>query len=88
MVKTQCFHCRGPGLDPWSGNQDPISLKVQSKKEEKKSSTKNSQAEQLSFWLLPPSSETCLAPLLWPGPPPQTNLYLDTAPFYQIMLQR
>ena len=20
VTKTLCFHCRGPGLDPWSGN--------------------------------------------------------------------
>ena len=20
MVRTQCFHCCGPGFDPWSGN--------------------------------------------------------------------
>ena len=20
VVKTPCFHCRGPGFDPWSGN--------------------------------------------------------------------
>ena len=23
MVKTPCFHCRGHGFDPWSGNEDP-----------------------------------------------------------------
>ena len=22
VVRTPCFHYRGPGLDPWSGNQD------------------------------------------------------------------
>ena len=58
------------------------------KRKEKRSSTKNSQAERLSFWLPLLSSETGSTPLLWPGPPPQTNLYLDTAPFYQIMLQK
>ena len=20
VVRTPCFHCRGPGFDPWSGN--------------------------------------------------------------------
>ena len=23
VVKTPCFHCRGHGFDPWSGNSDP-----------------------------------------------------------------
>ena len=23
VVKTPRFHCRGNGLDPWSGNKDP-----------------------------------------------------------------
>ena len=23
MVRTPCFHCRGPELDLWSGNWDP-----------------------------------------------------------------
>ena len=27
-AKTQCFHCKGHGLDPWSGNQDPTCLAV------------------------------------------------------------
>ena len=25
VVRTPCFHCRGHGFDPWSGNQDPAS---------------------------------------------------------------
>ena len=27
MAKTPCFQCRGPGFDPWSGNEtlhDPM----------------------------------------------------------------
>ena len=36
VVQTPSSHCWGPGLDPWSGNQDLISLKVQSKKEKRK----------------------------------------------------
>ena len=23
VVRTPCFHCRGPGFDPWSGKYDP-----------------------------------------------------------------
>ena len=23
VVRISCFHCQGPGLDPWSVNQDP-----------------------------------------------------------------
>ena len=32
------FHCRGPGFDPWLGNQDPASFNMwqKKKKEEKK----------------------------------------------------
>ena len=26
VVRTLCFHCRGPALDPWSGNWNPASL--------------------------------------------------------------
>ena len=25
VIKTLCFHCRGHGFKPWSGNQDPAS---------------------------------------------------------------
>ena len=25
VVRTPCFHCWGPGFDPWSGNHDPTS---------------------------------------------------------------
>ena len=29
MVRTLCFHGRGPGFNPWSGNWDPTSCIVQ-----------------------------------------------------------
>ena len=32
MVRTLCFHCRGPGFNPWSGNQDSASHAVWAKK--------------------------------------------------------
>ena len=32
VVKIQCFHCCGPGLDPWSWNKDPASHMAKSKK--------------------------------------------------------
>ena len=28
VVKILCFHCRGQGLNPWIGNEDPISCSV------------------------------------------------------------
>ena len=32
MVRTLHFHSRGPGFDPWSGNEDPACHVVQPKK--------------------------------------------------------
>ena len=35
MVRTLCFQRRtgrGPGFDPWSGNEDPASHMIRSKK--------------------------------------------------------
>ena len=32
VVRTQCFHCLGPRLDPWLGNEDPASYVVWPKK--------------------------------------------------------
>ena len=29
VVKTPCFHCRGNGLDLWSGNKDPTHHRAQ-----------------------------------------------------------
>ena len=28
MVRSWCFHCQGPGFDPWSEIQDPTSQAV------------------------------------------------------------
>ena len=37
VVKTPCFHCRGNGLHPWSGNKDPTYRRAQpNRKKEKK----------------------------------------------------
>ena len=38
VVRSPCFHCNGPGFNPWSGNKDPASHGIWSKKEEKKCS--------------------------------------------------
>ena len=38
VVKTLCFHCRGCGFDPWSGNWDPACCTAQPKRKRKKSS--------------------------------------------------
>ena len=35
VVRTPCFHCRGPGFDPWSGNEDPTSCAAGQKKKKK-----------------------------------------------------
>ena len=35
MVKNPCFHCRGHGFDPWSGNWDPACHVVWPKKKRK-----------------------------------------------------
>ena len=32
VIKTLPFHCRGYGLDPWPGNQDPTSCTAKKKK--------------------------------------------------------
>ena len=40
MVRAPCFHCRGYGFDPWSGNLDPISRMAQPKKKLKKKTKK------------------------------------------------
>ena len=39
VVRTRGFHCRGPGFNPWSGNQDPASCVARPK--EKKISSAN-----------------------------------------------
>ena len=33
VVRTLYFHCRGQGLDPWSGNKDLRCLALQPKKQ-------------------------------------------------------
>ena len=32
VVRTQCFHCQGPGFNPWSGKQNPASCMMKPKK--------------------------------------------------------
>ena len=34
VVKTLCFQCRGPWLDPWLGNKDPTCHGAQQKKKQ------------------------------------------------------
>ena len=34
MVRTLHFHCKGLGLDPWLGNEDPAACTVQPKNKE------------------------------------------------------
>ena len=36
VVRTQHFHCRGPGFNPWSGNWDPASLAAWPKKKKRR----------------------------------------------------
>ena len=48
VVKTPCFHCRGYGLDPWSGNQDPTCHTAWPKKNPQTSKqTKNKQNQHI-----------------------------------------
>ena len=35
VVRALCFHCRGHGFDPWSGNQDSTSHMARPKKKKK-----------------------------------------------------
>ena len=32
IARTLCFHCRGHGFEPWSGNSDPASHVAKKKK--------------------------------------------------------
>ena len=32
MLQTPCFHCQGPGFNPWSRNKDPLSYGDESRK--------------------------------------------------------
>ena len=44
VIKIPCFHCRGPGFDPWSGNKVPHATqhgKIKKKKKKNRS---------ISFW--------------------------------------
>ena len=36
VVRTRHSHCRGPGFDPWSGNQDPKGLAAKKNPKTKK----------------------------------------------------
>ena len=35
VIRTQFFQCKGSGLNPWSGNQDPINCVMLPKKRKK-----------------------------------------------------
>ena len=41
VFRTPCFHCQGPGFNPWLGNKDLIPS-VQQKKRKKKLQSKTS----------------------------------------------
>ena len=41
VIRTLCFHSRGPRFDRWSGNQDPASYVTALKKEKKEKKTYN-----------------------------------------------
>ena len=35
IARTLCFHCRGHGFEPWSGNSDPASHVAKKKKKKR-----------------------------------------------------
>ena len=50
VIGALCFHYRGYGFNPWSGNWDPTCFKVRPKKKKKKKKTQKKHQKRITCY--------------------------------------